>query len=102
MQLVRFDRTFNYWKSKGEAELGLENNATHWMPIPDPRKPLYTAPSAIDDETRKPLTDQEICDIALPFVKLLGGHWENEHGISESEVELFARAIEKAHGIVKE
>lgn len=53
MQLVRFDRTFNYWKSKGEAELGLENNATHWIPIPDPRKQLYTAPPAIDDQTRK-------------------------------------------------
>jgi hypothetical protein len=36
MQLVRFNRTFNYWESKGEVELGLENNATHWMPLPTP------------------------------------------------------------------
>lgn len=35
-KLVYFDRIHNYWKSKGEPEMGLESNATHWMPLPAP------------------------------------------------------------------
>lgn len=69
MQLVRFDRTFNYWKNKGEAELGLENNATNWMPIPDPRKPLYTAPPAIDETRHKLILVCEYLEtVGLMFV----------------------------------
>lgn len=38
MQLVSFNKTHKYWQSKGRPELGLENNATHWMPLPEPPK----------------------------------------------------------------
>ncbi len=38
MQLVSFDRVYSLWKSKGEPVFGLEQNATHWMPLPDAPK----------------------------------------------------------------
>lgn len=49
--------------------------------------PLYTAPPAIDDETRKPLTDEHIDNLLVA------------HGKGDDGFHSFARAIEKAHGI---
>jgi len=52
-KLVYFDKIHKYWKSKGEPELGLETNATHWMPLPsapseDGGKPvIYTKLSGL-------------------------------------------------------
>lgn len=34
MKLVNWNKIHKYWESKGEPSLGLENNATHWMPLP--------------------------------------------------------------------
>lgn len=50
-------------------------------------------------EPRQPLTDEQICDIALPFVN---SYSDGAYGIHEDRVEAFARAIERAHGIVNE
>lgn len=37
-ELVSWNKIHKYWQSKGEICLGLENNATHWMPLPKPPK----------------------------------------------------------------
>lgn len=50
----------------------------------------------------KSLTDEEIEDFAKPFIRSLGGdHWySGEDGIPDlGQIEEFARAIEKHHGI---
>jgi len=52
----------------------------------------------------KPLTDEQIEALAAPFVRQLGGdHWySGEQGISDdSDITLFARAIEAMHGITR-
>jgi hypothetical protein len=36
VKVVKFNRINNYWSHYGEWEPGLENNATHWMPLPQP------------------------------------------------------------------
>lgn len=36
MKLVRMNRMHGFFTSKGVPELGLMNNATHWMPLPTP------------------------------------------------------------------
>jgi len=47
-----------------------------------------------------PLTDEQIQDMARPFIRRVGSHWENENAISDDgKIEEFARAIEAAHGI---
>ena len=38
MLIVRFDKINGYFISKGEPLLGFSNNATHWMPLPEPPK----------------------------------------------------------------
>ena len=35
-QLVRWGKLYKRWESKGKPELGFLENATHWMPLPDP------------------------------------------------------------------
>ncbi len=42
------------------------------------------------------LTDEQINQIAKPYIIALGGHWETENGIHEEAVEEFARDLEKA------
>lgn len=37
-KLVNYNTLYGYWQSKGVPELGLETNATHWMPLPAPPK----------------------------------------------------------------
>lgn len=36
MQIVFYNRIHGFWSHYGNAELGLEANATHWMPLPQP------------------------------------------------------------------
>ncbi len=36
MQLVYWRHHYRSWMSKGETVSGLETNATHWMPLPEP------------------------------------------------------------------
>ena len=36
VQIVFYNKTYNFWSHYGDAVFGLENNATHWMPIPKP------------------------------------------------------------------
>lgn len=50
---------------------------------------------------RKPMTDEQIEEIAKPHLRDVGGHWCNEPAIPDrnSLIEDFARAIEKHHGI---
>jgi len=42
------------------------------------------------------LTDDQILEIAMPYIISMGGHWETEKGIHEEAIEEFARDIEKA------
>ena len=42
------------------------------------------------------LTDKEIEDIALKYIRACGGHLINEEAIPERDILEFARAIEKA------
>lgn len=50
----------------------------------------------------QPLTEARIEEIARPFIKLVGGHWDYEDAIRDNgDIEDFARAIEAAHGIVE-
>jgi glycine/D-amino acid oxidase-like deaminating enzyme len=35
-QLVRFNRVWSHWESKGVVVPGFEANATHYMPLPPP------------------------------------------------------------------
>lgn len=42
------------------------------------------------------LTDEEILDIAKPYMRLMGDHWSYERGMHEDNVDEFARDIEKA------
>ena len=42
------------------------------------------------------LTDKQIEDIALKYIRMCGGHWEYEEAIPERDIVDFARAIEKA------
>lgn len=49
----------------------------------------------------EPLTDEQMCEIAKPFLSLMGDHWNFSEGIQSSEIENFARAIERAHGILE-
>lgn len=37
-KLVFYNTVHNFWSSKGEAVLGLMENATEWMSIPEPPK----------------------------------------------------------------
>lgn len=58
--------------------------------------PLYTHPAP----QAKPLTDEQITEIAKPFINTVGDYWCNENAIRDNgNVETFARAIEAAHNI---
>lgn len=35
-KIVSFNKLHNFWSHYGEANIGLQNNATHWMPLPNP------------------------------------------------------------------
>ena len=35
-KLVCWNKLWKHWQCKGDVDLGLENNATHWMPLPPP------------------------------------------------------------------
>lgn len=66
-KLVRWDRLYGYWASKGNPELGLEQNATDWLSIPDIRaKREVLSPEG--GETDDPSANerwQAGCDFAL-------------------------------------
>lgn len=49
----------------------------------------------------QPLTHEQVSEIATPFTKTIGCDQCGEYGISErrNDIEAFARAIERAHGI---
>lgn len=34
VKVVFYNKLHNYWSHYGDIELGLEGNATHWMPLP--------------------------------------------------------------------
>lgn len=36
VKTVFFNTIHNHWSHYGEADIGLEANATHWMPLPPP------------------------------------------------------------------
>jgi hypothetical protein len=55
----------------------------------------FTRALAQARERQEPLTDEEIAEIAKPFINALGDRYCNELGIPESSVEDFARAIER-------
>lgn len=38
VKVVRFNTIHKHWSHYGEADIGLETNATHWMPLPTPPK----------------------------------------------------------------
>ncbi len=38
VKIVFFNKIHKYWSHYGSAELGLERNATHWMPLPEAPK----------------------------------------------------------------
>lgn len=38
MELVRFNKIYQRWESKGKPILGFIANATHWTQLPDPPK----------------------------------------------------------------
>lgn len=38
VKIVWYDRLHRCWLHYGEADLGLEYNATHWQPLPEPPK----------------------------------------------------------------
>lgn len=42
------------------------------------------------------LTDDQIEEIAKPYMRLMGDHWSCERGMHEDNVDEFARDIEKA------
>ena len=42
------------------------------------------------------LTDDEILEIARPYIRLMGDHWSYERGIHEDNVDEFARDIVNA------
>jgi hypothetical protein len=36
MMLVSYSTIHGYWQSKGTPILGMDDTATHWMPLPPP------------------------------------------------------------------
>lgn len=36
IKIVFYNKTNKFWSHYGKPELGLESNATHWMPAPAP------------------------------------------------------------------
>lgn len=49
-RLAYFSKLYGYWLSKGEPQLGLEENATHWVPLPPPPLKLGTEPALAKKE----------------------------------------------------
>ena len=62
----------------------------------NPKALCYTHPAP----QAKSLTDDQITEMAKPFINTVGDYWCNENAIRDNgNVEAFARAIEAAHNI---
>ena len=65
------------------------------------KSPVYEVPPVqAQAQERKPLTEEQIMEIAKPFIRSVGGYTQHEDAIPDNgSIEDFARALEAAHDI---